>query len=182
MKKVIIFPTDTVYGIGTGFLNKAGIERIYKLKGRDFNKPMAILCSSLDQISAYAEVTIEAEKLAKAFWPGSLTLILNSNENYFRLTGEKTIGVRKPNHKTALDLIKMYGPLKTTSVNKTNEAPLNDYETIKLNYEKSVDKIYPNDYQSSEVSSTVVDLTKKDMVILRAGSISIEDIKKVLQT
>ncbi len=181
MKKVIIFPTDTVYGIGTAFLNKEGIERIYQIKGRDFNKPMAILCSSLDQVAQYAEVTDEAVKLAKAFWPGGLTLILNSNENYFKLTGEKTIGVRKPNHKTALDLIKMYGPLKTTSVNRSSEIPLNDYETIKLSYENLVDRIYPNDYASSEVSSTVVDLTKKDPVIIRAGSIDIEEIMNVIK-
>ncbi|MBN3490849.1 threonylcarbamoyl-AMP synthase [Acholeplasma equirhinis] len=181
MNKVIIFPTDTVYGIGTPILDKEGIRKIYEIKGRDFNKPLAVLCSNLDQMTEFGYVTDDAVKLAKAFWPGALTLILKSKPDYAKESGEVTIGVRMPNHPLALKIIAMHGPMKTTSVNNSGEAPLNDYAIIKERYADKVDYIYPNDQKLSEVSSTVVDLTQDEPKILRLGDITLEDIKKVLQ-
>ncbi len=182
MNDVIIFPTDTVYGIGTGFLSKEGIKRIYEIKGRDFNKPLAILCNDLNDLSDYAYITDKAIKLANKFWPGGLTLILKSKPAYEVLSGEKTIGVRKPNHQLALSLLKQYGPLKTTSVNKSGEAPMNDYNQIYEAYHHEVSHIYENNEPLSEVSSTVVDLTSDEVKIIRLGSITLEDIKSVLSS
>ena len=73
---VIIFPTDTVYGIGTKIFDVEGIEKIYKIKNRPKDKPLACLCASLEQIKDIAEVTEDAEKLIKEFLPGALTIIL----------------------------------------------------------------------------------------------------------
>lgn len=182
MDKIIIFPTDTVYGIGTGINNLDGIKKIYEIKGRDFTKPMAVLCANLDQVAEFAVLTREAKLLAKQFWPGGLTLILNTTDKYNKKTFEKTIGVRIPNHKQALNLLIKYGPLKTTSVNNSEEEPLNDYEIIKQRYENLVDEIYPNDEVISEHSSTVINLTNKDLYIIRQGSITIDEINEVLKS
>lgn len=181
MNQVIIFPTDTVYGIGTGLMNKEGIKKIYEIKGRDFNKPLAILVSSLDDVKDYAEITEDAVKLTKAFWPGGLTIVLKSKPEYEKITGEATIGIRMPNHPLALELLKKHGAMKTTSVNQSGEEPLNDYETINNQYGHLVDKVYQNNYQSSLKSSTVVNLSTKNCEILRIGDISLEEIKKTLQ-
>lgn len=178
--KILIFPTDTVYGIGTHFLNHEGVKKIYEIKGRDFNKPLQILVSSLDQVKDFVELSEEAYKLAQAYWPGALTIIVSANEKFYQLTGDKTIGLRMPNHPKAIQILNQYGPMKTTSVNQSGEPPMNDYQAIYDKYHHLVDEIYTNEEPMSEVSSTVVNLAKNPYEIIRIGNISVEDIKKTL--
>lgn len=180
-KELYIFPTDTVYGIGAKLYDKSSINEIYRIKGRDFNKPISVLCSNIEQISDFALLTNEAIKLAKAFWPGALTLILKTTNKYYNDTKEESIGVRIPNHKLALKLIEELGPLKTTSVNKSGSEPLNDYDEIMNEYNKEYIKIYKNEELISKVSSTVIDLTN-NLKVIREGDIKIEDIKSVLNS
>ncbi|MDY0277582.1 MAG: L-threonylcarbamoyladenylate synthase [Acholeplasma sp.] len=178
--EVIIFPTDTVYGIGAGLYDEEGIKRIYKIKGRDFNKPLAVLCANLEQIETFAIVDKRVKLIAKLFWPGGLTLILKTNDSYFNKTKEKTIGVRIPKHKFAQRLLIDRGPMKTTSVNTSGEEPLNDYGVIYKKYHNVVNYIYENDEDIDGVSSTVIDLTE-ELKVIREGNIKIEDILNCLK-
>lgn len=181
MNNVLIFPTDTVYGLGTPYLNKDGLNKIYEIKGRDFNKPVAILISNFEQANQIAIIHDNALKVAKHFWPGGLTIVFNSTKSYYNVSGEKTIGLRMPNHKLALDLIHSYGPLKTTSVNYSNQAPLNDYKIIKKTFGKLVDQVYPNTQSLTQVSSTVIDFTHDLPSLIRLGDVTLEEIMKVLE-
>ncbi|MFA5692087.1 MAG: L-threonylcarbamoyladenylate synthase [Acholeplasmataceae bacterium] len=180
MNKIIIFPTDTVYGIGTHFLNQEGINKIYQIKGREFNKPLAILCKDIKDLNKYAKITKDAKKLSKAFHPGALTIILKSKKRYFKESNEKTISLRIPNHPKALELINQYGPLKTTSVNQSHEPPLNDYLKISTIYKTLVDEIYENKLPLSKISSTVIDISKRPYQIIREGEIKKEDMLKII--
>lgn len=175
LKEVIIFPTDTVYGIGASIYDMESINRIYDIKGRNFNKPLAVLCYDIKQIEEFAVITSKDRLLANRFWPGGLTLILKTNQKYFDLTKELTIGVRIPNHKLALELLKKYGPMKTTSVNDSGEEPFNDYETINERYKNIVKDIYENNEEIQKVSSTVID-TLNNYNVLREGNITQLDI------
>jgi len=181
MNYVIIFPTDTVYGIGTPIMDTEGIKRIYDIKGRSFDKPLAVLTDSIESMGPYVVITKAVRKLAQAFWPGGLTLILKTTEQYEEQTGEKTLGVRIPNHPLALQLLKELGPMKTTSVNQSGEPPLNDYETILAHYGAMVEKVYPNDQPILEVSSTVLDISGMKVKVLRAGAISEKEIYHILK-
>lgn len=181
LKEVIIFPTDTVYGIGASIYDKESINKIYDIKGRDFNKPLAVLVSSLEDISKFALYDERLKLISEAFWPGALTVILNTTLEYKKFSNYETIGVRIPNHHKALSLIKKYGPLKTTSVNNSGEEPLNDYNVIFSRYKNIVNNIYKNDMSLSKVSSTVVDLTSREIKVLREGEITLSDILKVLR-
>ena len=93
---------------------------------------------------------------------------------------KKTIGVRIPNHKFALKLIDELGPLKTTSINRSGEEPLNDFDVIKAVYGNKITNIYENSEEISRVSSTVVDLTN-GVNVLRTGDISLNDILNILE-
>ncbi len=181
MSKVIIFPTDTVYGIGTPIMDFEGIKKIYEIKGRSFDKPLALLAHSIDAVEPYVSVTNAVKKLASTFWPGGLTLILKTQPEYEEKTGEKTLGVRIPNHPLALKLLKENGPMKTTSVNQSGEPPMNQYHEIKDKYQHLVDKIYKNDQPILEVASTVLDLSNMKIKILRAGAISEKEIFDALK-
>lgn len=179
MNKLIIFPTDTVYGIGTSLYDKDNINKIYEIKGRSFDKQIPVLCSSLEQIEKFAVVNDKLRKLAKDFWPGALTIVLESNNAYYNFSGEKSIAVRIPNHKETLKLLEQFGPLKTTSINKSGEKPLNDYEVIYERYKDVVDHIYINNEEMIGVSSTIITLVD-EVKLLRTGSISYDDILKSL--
>lgn len=180
MNNVIIFPTDTVYGIGTKITDKEGVNLIYQIKKRPKDKPLAVLCANLAQIKSICIVDARAEKIINAFLPGPLTLILNSTKDGYSVTGLKTIGVRIPNLKEAITILEENGPMFTTSVNDSGSPSLDDYEVIKEKYGKMVSKIYPKQHASSHVPSSVLDLTKPDLVMLRQGAITLEEIQKCL--
>ena len=181
MSKVIIFPTDTVYGIGTPIFDIEGIERIYNIKHRPKEKPLACLCANLEQIESIAYVTKDAKKLIDKYLPGALTLILNSKDEVIDKIGYKTIGVRIPNSKIALDILKENGPMLTTSVNESGEVPENEYEDVLKDFGKYVDKVYDTDHKSSSVPSTVVLINDNSFKILREGEIKEEDIRHLLK-
>lgn len=179
MSKVIIFPTDTVYGIGTPIFDIEGINRIYEIKKRPKDKPLACLCADLKQIESIAYLNDKAIKLIKEFLPGPLTLILKSKEDVLNKIGYKTIGVRIPNSKIALDILKENGPMLTTSVNESGKVALNEYNDIKKNYNDLVDYIYNTDRKSSNIASTVVMIEDDSFKVLREGQISLEEIIRI---
>lgn len=173
MSKVIIFPTDTVYGIGTPIYDLEGIDRIYDIKKRDRSKPLACLCSDLNQIKAIAYVNDLAIKLIDKYLPGPLTLILKSKDIVRDSIGYETIGVRIPNHEIALSILRENGPMLTTSVNESGSAPINEYDEIVLKYSDLVDEIYMTNSESSNISSTVILCMDDTIKVLREGEIKI---------
>lgn len=179
--RVIIFPTDTVYGIGTKIFDLEGIERIYEIKHRPKEKPLACLCASLEQIKDIAVVDDISEKLINKFLPGGFTLILESKDEVKEKIGYPTIGVRIPNHKIALDILKENGPMLTTSVNESGEVPLNEYDLIVKEYKDLVDEIYDTTTESMNKPSTVVLVKDKAVKILREGPISKAEIEDFLK-
>lgn len=172
---VIIFPTDTVYGIGASVYDSNGIEQIYEIKNRSISKKMAVLCANIGQVKEIAYLDDISLKLANKFWPGALTLILKS-----KLDNE-TIAVRIPNHKLAIKLLNAYGPMATTSVNTSGCVPINDYDEIVNIYSNRVDKIYPNEESIIGVSSTIINVVD-GLKIIREGSITEEEIQKVVKS
>ncbi len=169
--KVIVFPTDTVYGIGTPWLDYDGIEKIYELKKRDGRKPLAVLVHSFDQIKDYIEVVNDrTSELIDKYWPGAVTFIFKKKDSFAYPLN--TIAFRVPNSKIALEILKEFGPLATTSVNLSGEEPINNVEEI-LDKFSDIDYIITNKEEFSSVSSTIVDLTTKEIKILRQGEIKI---------
>lgn len=178
--RVIIYPTDTVYGIGASVYDKDGIRRIYEIKRRPLDKPLAVLCANIDQIEEIAYLTDDARKLIKAFMPGALTIIIKSKDAIKNSMGLETIGVRIPNYNLAIDILEHNGPMATTSVNESGEPSLNNYDEIKEDYDDLVDLIVPpSGEKTSSLASTVVDITSS-IKLLRQGAISLEDIEKVI--
>lgn len=176
MSKVLIFPTDTVYGIGTPIFDMEGMERIYAIKHRDRAKPLVCLCADIAQIEEIAFIGEKARRLIERFLPGPLTLILKSKEGIVRTVGYQTIGVRIPKHELALRLLRENGPMLTTSVNDSGSAPLNEYNEIVKRYDWLVDEIYSSDTPSSCIASTVIACTDENICLLREGEIKFEDL------
>ncbi|MGM9972350.1 MAG: L-threonylcarbamoyladenylate synthase [Anaeroplasmataceae bacterium] len=178
MERLIIFPTDTVYGIGASVFDKESIDKIYKIKKRPFNKPLAVLCANLEQIEEIANLNSYARILINKFLPGPLTIIVDAKENIRKSMNLEMVGVRIPNSKIALDILNKMGPLATTSVNDSGATPLNEYEEIVDKYSNLVDRIYQSNEISSNISSTVVMIHDDDIKLIREGEISFSDILK----
>lgn len=178
MAGVIIFPTDTVYGIGAKIFDIDSINKIYEIKKRPKDKPLACLCASIEQIEQIAYVNDIARRLINKFLPGPLTLILKSKQIVLDTIGYETIGVRIPNNEIALNILKENGPMLTTSVNDSGSVPLNEYDEIVKIYSNLVDIIYKTNTTSSNISSTIVSCIS-DLKILREGEISLLDIQNV---
>ena len=179
MKKIIIFPTDTVYGIGCSVFDKTSIKKIYEIKHRPIDKPLAVLCANISQIDSIAYLNDKAKRLINKYLPGPLTIIIKAKDNIKESMGLDMVGVRIPNSKVALDILEKYGPMATTSVNESGCVPLNEYDLIVKEYNKLVDCIYKSEEKSSNISSTVVKILD-DVTLIREGEISFEDIKKEL--
>lgn len=179
---VVIFPTDTVYGLACRLYDEVGINKILNIKNRPNSKHLAVLCDTLVTVNDLAILDERALTLAHAFWPGPLTLVLPSSESHFKKSGHKTIGVRIPNHNGTIRLIRQNGPLITTSVNLSGQEPLTNIKDVKNQFANEVDYIYNEEKEIYlNVSSTTIDLTENNVKVLREGTIKEQEINEVLK-
>jgi len=177
---IVIFPTDTTFGIACRLYDSEALNRITKLKNNDkFN--YAVLCDTLVSINDLAVIDQRAKQLMMAFWPGALTIILQSTKPHFEKTGEAKIAVRIPNHSGALSLIKKNGPLVTTSLSSEDQDLLMDLNKIKMGYADKVDYIY-EEYNNFylNLGSTTIDLSEPEIKFIRIGSIKESDILSII--
>lgn len=181
---LVAFPTETVYGVGADVWNAAAVERIYAIKNRPTDKPLIVHVSSIDMAQRVCQTWPDtATRLAKCFWPGPLTLILERNE---RLPGAvtshgPTVGVRMPDHPLTLALIEMLDtPLAGTSANRSGELSPTHPAHVRASFEDASLFILDGGRCVGGIESTVVDLSGDQLRILRPGPITPRDIAKVL--
>jgi len=168
---VIVYPTDTVYGIGCDLLNKKAIERIYQYKKMPRVKPLSIICADLTQVSEYAQLSNSAFKLMRRLLPGPYTFILKATRLVPKVmvTRQQTVGIRVPDNDICLDLVRGLGnPLVNTSATVVNtEEVVSDPETIQSEFPQ-VDLMLTDGWLESE-PSTIVDFTGDEPVLVREG-------------
>ena len=178
---LIIYPTDTVYGLASIVTNEQSINNIYLAKSRSFTSPLIALLSSVDKVEEVA--TISDEKLAHAFWPGALTVILKRKEHIpsIMVSGGDTIGVRIPNLDLAIKIIDLAGGiLATTSANISGEATPKSYNELSEAIKSRVDILVDGGECKLGEASTIIDLTSDVPKILRNGAISTDEITKII--
>jgi len=171
---LVIFPTDTVYGIGANAFLSEAVKKIYQVKGRTFKKPLILLLENQGQVyPLVSEISEEAKKIIKKYWPGPLSLIFKASPLGTILTGGlKTIALRIPDNKIALSMIKTAGvPLATTSANLAGKkSPIRARETVK-DFKNKVDLIVDAGVTKYQVESTILDLSVYPYQIIREGYI-----------
>ena len=169
----IIFPTDTVYGIGT-IPTKKAIDEIYRLKKRDKKKKIIALVSSIEKIYDIAE-DID-ENIINKFMPGALTVIFRSKPKMYDIVGE-TIGVRIPNNKLTLELIKSVGGiLMTSSANISGSPSAKTASELQKDLVENVECILTSDQILTGIPSTIISYLDKKYTLIREGEIPFEKI------
>jgi len=175
--KPVVFPTDTVYGIGIAIAAAKDCSQLSEIKQRPEKKPIAWLVGDIEDIDLYgADVPQWANELARAHWPGALTLVVrasNAVPSGFQ-SKDGTIGLRMPASDIALALIAACGcPLATTSANVSGNAAPAIFDELEDEILRSVEVIVKGAVPSTGVASTVVDCTGNTPRVLRQGSVQI---------
>jgi L-threonylcarbamoyladenylate synthase len=186
--KVVAFPTDTSYGLAVDATNIRAVKKLYRVKGRDFKKPVHVVVA--DQIVAkkIAHWEKSAEKLSKQFWPGAVTLVLplTSKASSWKILSAKSgfIGLRMPKNNIALDLANILNrPVTATSANLAGQPDCYSAKEISGQFETEKyrpDIIIDSGKLPKRKPSTVVKIDKGEIEILRQGPVSENKIKKIL--
>jgi len=180
---LVVFPTETVYGLGANALDKDAVKEIFKAKGRPQDNPLIVHISKVKDIEKLVEeIPPIAQKLMDKFWPGPMTIILKKKDIIPNETsaGLDSIGIRMPSNKIAMELISMAGvPIAAPSANLSGKPSPTDLETCIEDLDGRVNAILGGDNSEVGVESTVIDCTINPPCILRPGGITLEMLKEV---
>lgn len=181
---LVAFPTETVYGLGGDGLLSSAAKKIYAAKGRPSDNPLIIHIADMDSLSVLTnQVTEKAKKLAKAFWPGPLTMIFNKSDKvpYGTTGGLDTVAVRMPNHPVALELIRTSGVLiAAPSANTSGRPSPTRAEHVVEDLDGKIDMVIDGGEVGIGIESTIVDMTSDVPTILRPGYITKEMLEEVI--
>ncbi|MCI8410912.1 MAG: threonylcarbamoyl-AMP synthase [Clostridia bacterium] len=180
---IVIFPTETVYGIGTNVFDENAVRRIYNIKERPLNKPISLLVSNMKMVNQVAkEITQLEYKLMEKFFPGPFTIILKKKDIVPNIatSNQETVGIRIPANEITLKLIDYAGvPIATSSSNISSKPSVTNLKKIIKDFEGKVDYFIDGGESKIGIASTIVQVIDGIPHILRKGPISEEQIKDV---
>jgi L-threonylcarbamoyladenylate synthase len=181
---LVVYPTDTVYGIGCDPFNESAVRRLTAVKRRDHGS-LPVLVANLAKAKELGVISGDAEILALQFWPGPLTIVVPSRVSLpLQVTSaDKTIGLRIPGRRDTLDLIsRCGGSLIGTSANISGTQSLTRIEDALKVFNGKVDVMLDGGSLSTSVESTVVRTTEADLKILREGAVSLRELRRALMS
>ena len=182
---LVVYPTDTLYGLGADPFNREAVLRVYRAKGRPLDRPLPVLVSSLEAAERLVVFTPEARRLAERFWPGALTLVLplrgDAGVPRELHAGTGRLAVRMPGHPVALRLIEEAGGALTgTSANRHREPPPRTALEALQQLGQAVDIVIDSGPAPRGEPSTIVDLSGGEPLLIRRGAVAPEEIESVL--
>lgn len=181
---LVAFPTETVYGLGADAINEKAVAKIFQAKGRPFNDPLIAHIADIKELYRLSKrVSPVALKLAKAFWPGPLTLVLKKSELVSGIVtaGLDTVAIRMPEDNIALSLIReAKTPIVAPSANLFGRTSPTTAQHVADDLDGKIEMIIDGGKTKVGVESTVLDITTRPVQVLRAGGISVEKLKEVI--
>ncbi|MGH7826145.1 MAG: L-threonylcarbamoyladenylate synthase [Candidatus Binatia bacterium] len=183
--EVIVFPTETLYGLGADALNRDAIDRVFKLKGRDRQNPIPVLVADEEMLlNLVSEVPSAARKLIESFWPGPLTIVLPARqgtpEPLLNLDGG--IGVRISAEPIATRLVRSLGrPLTATSANPSGQQPAPTVEEARRYFANQIELFIDGGALGSRTGSTVIQVFGGTLKIIREGAVSAAKLEAALE-
>ena len=181
---IVAFPTETVYGLGADVFNESAVSKIFDAKKRPADNPLIVHVSDLKQIdSVAAEVTDSAKKLIAAFFPGPLTVVVKKTNEVplIATAGLETVGVRMPKNETAhAFLLGCETPVVAPSGNLSGRPSPTTWQAVYEDLDGRIDCILKGEATKIGLESTVVDCTTNIPIMLRAGAISLEDLRRFI--
>ncbi|HEY2104434.1 MAG TPA: L-threonylcarbamoyladenylate synthase [Candidatus Binataceae bacterium] len=181
----IVFPTETFYGVGVDAMNALALERLFELKGRDPDKPVALIAADVEMVARLVkEFSPAARRLAREFWPGPLTIVLPARPELSpALTNRQGgVGIRISPHPIALELTRRLGsPLTATSANRAGEPPAINLEQARAAFGTAIAVYVDGGTLSGWLPSTVIALEGERITMLRAGAVAEDKLNQALR-
>jgi L-threonylcarbamoyladenylate synthase len=174
---VVLYPTDTLYGLGVDAMSNDAVDRVYAIKGRDEHKPIHAIASSLEMVERYAIVEGVGRALAQQYWPGALSVIFKKRDEVVGgiACAIDTIGFRVPDNQFCLELGRAFGaPITTTSANRAGAEPERSAEAILAQLGEAVsliDLVIDGGELPFSIASTLVDVSQGKIKVLREGKV-----------
>ncbi len=181
--RLVVFPTDTVYGLGARPDDERAVARIFEAKGRDRSHALPVLVATIDVARAVASLDQRSDPLARAIWPGALTLVLPRTgvSRTWALGGDgSTVAIRVPAHPLALELLAKTGPVAVTSANRSGEPPCTTCHGLRATFGDLVETYLCDEAPLEGAASTVVDLAHGAPTVLRRGGLTAGEIERFL--
>lgn len=181
--ELVIFPTDTVYGIAAAASHDAAIRQLYAVKGRQPTKPLPLLIADAGAASWIADFTPAARALTARFWPGPLTIVMNKHEDFrsLALAKMKTVALRVPDASMPRNIVHTLGePMTGTSANRSGSRSPATAQEAALQLGSMVAMVIDGGKLPAGQESTVIDITTNTPVVLREGPVSREELRQVL--
>lgn len=180
--QVIVYPTDTLYGLGADIYNKDAVKNVFKIKNRPFNLPISVAVSCIEDLKKIAYVNNKIKKIIDHFLPGKLTVILKKKKTIPSIvtSNKDNIAIRIPDNNIALELLSNFGPLTCTSANihgKPTPTVIND---IQMQFKDSNISVYIDNGKLQSKASTIIDLTFDKPIIIREGAITKKEIMDMI--
>lgn len=179
---IVAFPTETVYGVGIHFDDEEALERLMEAKNRDYSKAITLMVADKKDISQYAYISPQSQKMIDQFMPGMITLIFKKKESVrdSMTNGKSTIGIRIPDSEFVLSLLKKVGPMLVTSANLSQHSNTTSTQEVLNQLDGRIDLVVDGK-TSDNIASTVVDVSQDEIKILRAGKITKEQIEEAIK-
>ena len=166
-----IIPTDTVYGIACSVFDKEALDKLFKIKGRDENKPPVVLISALSDLERFgAVITKKHSEIIAKYWPGKLTIIFDIKKDLEYLDKGRGLAIRFPSDENILNFLRQTGPLATSSANTQGQPPAKNIVEAQKYFGESVD-FYEDGGELDSEPSTLVKITGDKIEILRQGAV-----------
>ena len=180
---IVIFPTETVYGIGANGLHEKAVDKLYKVKNRPLNKPISLLVSNMEMIEKITKnISNKEYKLMNKFFPGPFTIILKKKNIIPDIvtSGGDTVGIRMPSGEIARKLVEYANvPIATPSANISGKPSGTNIDSIIRDFEGKVDYIIDGGESKIGIASTIVQVVNEEIHILREGIISRENVLNI---
>jgi L-threonylcarbamoyladenylate synthase len=181
---VVAFPTETVYGLGANIFDEASLGKIFAAKQRPVDNPLIAHIASIDQLSHLVKnITYSAQAFFAVLFPGPLTVILPKAAGVplVATAGLETIGVRMPRHPLAQEFLRACGmPVAAPSANRSGRPSPTTYQTVVEDLDGRIDAILCGEQTEVGLESTIVDCTGGEPIVLRAGAVTLEELRKVV--
>ena len=179
---LVVYPTETVYGIGADIFNEVAVKNLYLAKKRPFDMALSVAVSDKRMMEKIAVLDENADKLIKAFLPGPLTIIVEKKQDVPDMVTSmsKKVGIRIPDHPVALEIVKRTGPIVATSANTHSHPDATEIDSAVNDLGSSVSMYIDSGPSKLKTPSTIVWIMDGEVEIVRQGAITIKDIEEIL--
>ncbi|MDD3027200.1 MAG: L-threonylcarbamoyladenylate synthase [Erysipelotrichaceae bacterium] len=177
---VVSFPTETVFGLAAKYDDTAAVDRLFEIKGRDKSKAITLMVESVASAMEFCDLSEDEKRIMERLMPGMITIVVNKKEDAYIPYLERTVGIRIPDDRFVLELLKLTGPLLVTSANKSGQENMVSSDEVLAEFQNEIPLVVKGECQG-KIPSTVFKLEGKEVIVFREGTVSKQEILEAIE-